>query len=108
MATKGTVPAFTQVFAIKQMIVMHAALHAKHTRQVNQVFTFFFQFVTAIALFLYRHDRDNILVDICLIYLTMPVDPCLNMGFLIAWRIVCFRVITYNAPLEKYGLRFIT
>ena len=27
----------------------------------------------------------------CLIYLTMPVDPCLYMGFLIAWCILCSR-----------------
>ena len=27
----------------------------------------------------------------CLISLTLPVDLCLYMGFLIAWRIVCSR-----------------
>ena len=32
----------------------------------------------------------------CLISLTLPVDLCLYMGFLIAWRIVCSRA----SPVE--------
>ena len=40
-----------------------------------------------------RQDQRNgaIPITISFISLTLPVDPCLFMGFLIAWRIVCSR-----------------
>ena len=40
-------------------------------------------------LFLFSIVDNHEIPVYCLISLTLPVDICLYMGFLIAWRIVC-------------------
>ena len=49
--------------------------------------------INAYNIIIQSSDRglSIVLILCCKISLTLPVDLCLYMGFLIAWRIVCSR-----------------
>ena len=57
---------------------------------------FFVVFVVVLVVFVYTFVvclSDTKRSRYCLFFLTLPVDPCLFMGFLIAWCIIYSRAL---------------